>query len=355
MIWSKQKRREELALAEQAQGLRFDIFERVHLSEEVEGIEQLEEIELLPHIQVVSQGDQAVLKGHLMLSGAFAGGENRSGGALEHSIPVEITLPMNRIPNLNEIGVEIENFDIDMVSPRTLNVTGVLSLNGIEVLTTSGDWKEGDSAEEVFSAETASTREEKEETSVTASREAREEQTVEPVAEVVEEAAEEVVEEAAEAALPENPELANPEPVLEAVEEAVEEAVPEKKEMKIAFGSKRREEESETVEVKSLAGKAEATRGATSKAAAAKAAKAQAEAAEEETRSAGEAVEWKSLFLSRDSEEQQFSSVRMCIVQKEETIDSIAERYSLHPSEITLYNRLNDPTVREGQIIYIPR
>lgn len=337
-------------MAEQAQGLRFDIFERVHLSEEVEGIEQLEEIELLPHIQVVSQGEQAVLKGHLMLSGAFAGGENRSVGALEHSIPVEITLPMNRIPNLNEIGVEIENFDIDMVSPRSLNVTGVLSLNGIEVLTTSGDWKEGDSVEEVFSAESASTREEKEETSVTASREEREEreeQTVEAVEEIVEEAAEEVVEEAAEAVLPENPE-----PVIEAVEEAVEEVAPEKKEMKIAFGSKKREDENETVEVKSIAGKADATRGATSKATVEKA---QAETVEEEARGAGEAVEWKSLFLSRESEEQQFSSVRMCIVQKEETIDSIAERYSLHPSEITLYNRLNDPTVREGQIIYIPR
>lgn len=40
-------------LADQSYGLRFDIYERIHLSEDVIGIEELEEIELYPKIQVI--------------------------------------------------------------------------------------------------------------------------------------------------------------------------------------------------------------------------------------------------------------------------------------------------------------
>lgn len=121
-------------MSKQAQGLRFDIYERVNLSEETGSVEQLEELELSPHIQVISQGEQAVLKGHLLLSGQYgAGEENRDIKKLEHRIPVEITLPMNRIPDMNNMGVEIESFDIDMHSSRSLNVTGVLLLSGIEM------------------------------------------------------------------------------------------------------------------------------------------------------------------------------------------------------------------------------
>lgn len=48
---------------DQPQGLRFDIYERIHLTEEAAGIAELEEIELLPRIQVVTHGDHAALRG----------------------------------------------------------------------------------------------------------------------------------------------------------------------------------------------------------------------------------------------------------------------------------------------------
>jgi stage VI sporulation protein D len=112
-------------------GLRFDLYERVHLAEKIDGLEQLDQIELLPYIEVDVQDDQVVLRGHLKLSGQYAEGVGESPGRLEHEIPVEITLPKSRISSLEEIGVEIEHFDVDLIAPQTLNVTGVLQLNGV--------------------------------------------------------------------------------------------------------------------------------------------------------------------------------------------------------------------------------
>ena len=39
-------------------------------------------------------------------------------------IPVEITVPLNRVSSLDDIAVEIENFDVDLLSKRSLNITG---------------------------------------------------------------------------------------------------------------------------------------------------------------------------------------------------------------------------------------
>lgn len=127
-------------------GLRFDIYERVHLPEHSSAIDELDEVELTPQIQVAVERNQAVVKGALQLVGTYSGqaeGEARQTHTLEHRIPVEITLPISRVRSVDAITVEIENFDIDLLSARSLNVTGVLSLNGIELESVStGTWTE---------------------------------------------------------------------------------------------------------------------------------------------------------------------------------------------------------------------
>ena len=45
----------------------------------------------------------------------------------------------------------------------------------------------------------------------------------------------------------------------------------------------------------------------------------------------------------------------MCIVQKEDTLESIAKRYQITTREIQLMNRLSDQDVTVGQVIYLPR
>lgn len=149
-------------MSEQQPGLRFDIYERVHLPEEVSAIQELDEVELTPQIRVTVEGDQAIVKGFLLLTGSYTGqaegegvGETRT---LEHRIPVEITLPINRVRSLDDISIEIENFDIDLLSARSLNVTGVLSLSGIEMQTGEPDvWHE---EEEVLFVHEAAKRDE---------------------------------------------------------------------------------------------------------------------------------------------------------------------------------------------------
>ncbi|WJH32534.1 hypothetical protein N6H14_19505 [Paenibacillus sp. CC-CFT747] len=137
-------------MTEQRSGLRFDIYERVHLPDGLAGVRELEEAELVPHIQVSEERDYAVIKGHLFLSGRYAGDNGELGCRLEHLIPVEITMPFNRVHRVEDIRVEIDQFDIDKLSDRSLNVTGVLSLHGIEMLDSSSPaWEEAQD-EEVF-------------------------------------------------------------------------------------------------------------------------------------------------------------------------------------------------------------
>lgn len=65
-------------------------------------------------------------------------------------------------------------------------------------------------------------------------------------------------------------------------------------------------------------------------------------------------VEWKNLFLGTIVDQTPFRKVKLCIVQREDTLDAIADRYQLSTRELQLYNRLSEQVVEEGQILYIP-
>lgn len=56
-------RGEDLGVSDQTNGLRFDVYERVHLPDDVAAIEELEEIELVPRIQVIDQEIMPCLEG----------------------------------------------------------------------------------------------------------------------------------------------------------------------------------------------------------------------------------------------------------------------------------------------------
>lgn len=504
-------RREDVALSE-SQGLRFDIFERVRLIEEINGLDRLDEIELSPHIQVLSQEDQAVLRGHLQLTAKFAESDGIRGTLLEHQIPVEITLPMKRVPNLDQIRANIDHFDVDLVSPNTLNVTGTLSLSGIDFTQEMSEWRNEQHNEEVFVHHAQQTVNVDGEPAKSATTERTGDPSSQPDELVREEAAvkpepkpepqappkvqestkplkkpEQVPEQPKMHALPKSqanpappkikdevnmkpnvepdvePEQYNPklnsnahvtptgelnpkpsmhpagelnaksniEPIAEplvkpnapppskaaneaaelsaemesrettdteaseenvAVEAATEreteaaidadttETPLEKEGVRIAFSGRKQDvaEPMNSQQIQSLfdnshtSGRAaENPQGIAEKGEDARIAKKAASPRSEhdytdqpsngvdedthaDTEHSGDALEWKRLFLSRESEEQRFSSVRMCIVQKEETIETIAERYKLNPREIVLYNGLSDQGVSEGQVLYIP-
>lgn len=461
-------------MADQSYGLRFDIYERVHLSEDVVGIEELEEIELFPKIQVIPGEEYAALRGHLLLSGLYRGqGESCQ---LEHWIPVEITIPLSRVNKLEEIAVEIENFDVDLLSARSLNITGVLSLKGIETSTLAGseEWKDSEfiaaheSGQDARSEDdfteafpTGTWREEKETKEQSRPSEASAsgsgvnsapewhsalesselpdlpelpeigQQNViswtedsplstptlwtdkEPVAPVADNPAEEAREteqlaeenfawfkrdepqdgfaerkyaesasgqdnnaaevvqavpgELNESGLPEldaYSESASPatasietETVEEYFHEDAESEIrpqpEEKKELKIALNSKKSDGavQGDEIGISKLLSTHRPNRDAETQL---EQEDGNMKLAAEELGDEEEEVRWKNLFIGNSEDQSPFRKIRLVIVQREETLDEIAERYNLSSRELQLYNRLAEHNLAEGQVLYIP-
>ncbi|MFB5678527.1 LysM peptidoglycan-binding domain-containing protein [Paenibacillus terreus] len=431
-------------------GLRFDIYERVHLTEDVAGIAELEEIELVPRIQVVTQEEHAALRGHLQLQGIYRGEENEI-RELYHQIPVEITIPMNRVTRLEDISMEIENFDVDLLSLRSLNITGVLTLYGVDGTQTEEAPGWGDDSytavhtpasvevheertEEEFEQEQQYEQQyqqqqysqqyqqhyqqqqqyqqqyqQQDEHQSELQREQEQAVNEEPMqtfwnpppdpaqpqtaedhtlADVIRNEDQEIAdytsgnpvvweleperEETVKAVAREPESVPEQEPVEvfkqeipvedERPEEPVSFAEPsvttssdtsaeEKKEPKVAFGSKKETGaiEAEAVPFSSLLPQRPAR---------------EAELAYDESTDlsiSGEGDEprtengkWKTLFQHGFQEENQFRKVRLCIVQREETLETIAERYELSARELQMHNRLSEQSVEEGQVLYIP-
>ena len=435
-------------LTTQHNGLRFDIYERVHLSEGAIGIQDLEGVELVPHIQVIPQGDQALLRGNLFLTGTFIDELGRSDQTLEHLIPVEITLPMNRVQRMEDIAVEIENFDVDLLSSRSLNITGVLSLAGLE-LVSDGDteaWREtenevvfvheardphkvtpAEASDEAFgdvssffdssdqaSAETESWELRSEKVEPTSKWptgqqaqsvsqpapnvfqaaqqnepqpapnvfQAAQQNVPQPASNVFQAAQQNVpqpapnVFQAAQQNVPQPAPNVNPAPLpvqetgkgpetlkpqeAQKTQEAptaqafgdLNPTVAPDKDLKVGVGSKKTPEPpTAPAPLYKSFGLSNLFSPGSSK----KEKRDPEETFGEEAESVAEKVEWKNLLLTSKDEEQGFKRLRLCIVQKEETLESIAKRYDLNPREIALYNRLGDNEVSEGQIVYIPK
>ncbi|WP_310551416.1 LysM peptidoglycan-binding domain-containing protein [Paenibacillus glufosinatiresistens] len=430
---------------DQSNGLRFDIYERVQLPQDLPGIAELEEVELVPDIRVVPKGSQAELYGRLVLTGLYRSEDDRT-QRLEHFIPVEITVPLTRVGSIEEVGVEIDNFDIDLLSMRTVNLTGVLSLRGVgepagmpawqkeeytvayapsgsasdqraepaspaeeESLYENSLWTYGEGLSEeseperdseepqAYEPETgfypglqnepeltvAALGLDKKDESVTF-REKCESEPVEaapeegwaalsqaapreaaaPAATLAdgEEAAGVREPEAEEPAAAEWADAASSAPWATPLEaaapldpEAAEDAAAfppeEKPDLKVALGSKKEAsgDGGAAVTFSSLLSSSRNLGERTGNP--------DPEEKEEQGAAAGAASgepEWKSRFIRSLEGTEPFRRVRLCIVQREETLDSIAEKYRISARELTLYNRLASGAVEEGQILYIP-
>ncbi|WP_442603454.1 LysM peptidoglycan-binding domain-containing protein [Paenibacillus sp. KN14-4R] len=421
-------------MAEKGKGLRFDIYERVHLADESIGIHELNEVELIPHIQVVVQQEQAILKGNLLLTGQYVGEDQNDKRSLEHLIPVEITLPMSRIQKIEDIMVEIENFDVELLSTRNLNVTGVLSLHGVEVTSNQPVEPAWLKEEMSFKHEVSAPRwdQEAEEVLHTAStsldepwtpsdpipsyqpwqspsdyrdsgvRDAWTAPTVMDQADQVESSVDadtalnDLALQASYIPTSEQLDLRSDtqqqeyEPQIEAypnIHEAFDQeaqfhhaahdavvsydavasydapnsssfADDEPKELKVAFASKKVEEntdnefqaqpqsQSKTFGIQNLIKPSSQIEARADNA---------APAAVETDHSRLNGLEWRRLFLREDSENPQFSRVRMYIVQKDDSIEDIARKYSVNQRELLQYNSKGLEDVQAGQILYIPR
>ncbi|WP_276352841.1 LysM peptidoglycan-binding domain-containing protein [Cohnella caldifontis] len=430
-------------MTEPFNGLRFDIYERVNLPEQAAAIGELEEIELVPNMRALNQEDHVLLKGHLLLSGVYRAADDRGGmSRLEHRIPVEISLPQNRVSRLEDLTVEIDNFDVDVLSARSLNVTGVLALRGLQAESQPAPVWRDDSFTVVHQAgeEPADASELREaELSFGGSEEPAETSQAQPfvdeenadldgsrdfayseppspggawnfegvsspadsdtgnsavpaplewksevgwgdipvradssgtgIPDSISDSEESPADDRQELSVEEMTDVAedpifggtidsDPQPAAESVEPAAAEPAPEKPaEMKVALGGKPLDSSERVpsgVGLLSMLGDKGAAKEALQKAMRSALEEEEQERREADRSSTGDELEWTKLFLSKGSESQEFSKVKMCIVQKEETLDSIAARYNVQTRELQLRNRLSDIYVSEGQVLYIP-
>jgi stage VI sporulation protein D len=418
-------------VSDQLNGLRFDIYERVHLPDDVVAIEELEEVELVPHMQVLPQEDQVLLRGHLLLSGVYRSQESSEVSQLEHWIPVEISLPLNRIQSVDQLAVEIDNFDVDLLSSRSLNVTGVLALRGLQVHAYQEQqapiWRD-DSFTVVHQTEPElaaplsieyaqteylevdeperiddwSLQAETEELPLEAAKESswlamfqnlensRQDQEAsddlfaEEKAALVEAQWGDVSTERDDSVgmnapsmnfneednpmldnlILDHPILDNPVPDNLIADSSVlefahlpEETIEDRQDLKVALGGKPLDSVQSQqfgVGLLSQLGEKGAKREADLRLLEAAQAEEKVLAASQSNASTGDELEWTRLFLNNGTEAHSFRKVKMCIVQREDTLELIATRYQIQPRELQLYNRLHDPYLSEGQVIYIP-
>lgn len=59
--------------------------------------------------------------------------------------------------------------------------------------------------------------------------------------------------------------------------------------------------------------------------------------------------------MFQSDEERTFTKMRLCIVQDQDTIQSIAKKYEVEPLIIMNENNLQDDHISEGQLLYIPK
>lgn len=410
-------------MTEQSKGLRFDIYERIHLADDTIGINELHDTELIPHIQVIAQDEQALLRGNLVLTGQYVGENLSDKRTFEHLIPVEITLPMSRITSLADILVEIENYDVELLSTRNLNVTGVLSLHGVEVASDfplHGIQEPPNYEQEAKPVDLSLQNPWKAEEEITFSHQPVDELplTQPPVEKKPEVHLHQYVE--PEVALETRVDLPQPlqadylwqqqlhevvepeitytrtldnydgyatsyvppnyEYEIENQEEDIQaslhyEAPPEipvqeeVKELKVAFGSRSKEDlfvEENSFGIKSLlrsnasqeqvanTPSPSGTGTGTGTGSASASASGSASGTGQET-PRPDSLEWRKLFLRQDSDQQEFRKVKMCIIQKEDTLEGIARKYGINERELQQFNSLTNVDVQTGQIIYIPR
>lgn len=72
------------------------------------------------------------------------------------------------------------------------------------------------------------------------------------------------------------------------------------------------------------------------------------------SRSKEEVADLRYLAGMFNEEEERYTKMRLCIVQEKDTLETIADRYKTTTFQIVNQNRLEDDTVVEGQLLYIP-
>ncbi|MFC0297011.1 stage VI sporulation protein D [Geobacillus jurassicus] len=255
---------------------------------------------------------------------------------LSHRFPIDITIPKSRIRSLEDVYVTVESFDYELDENGRLLITADISISGISEAPLDNELlvDEEDDGEPLFAPFESIARkevdDEEAETLASGSFDAAEEKQL-----VAQESG--FFAPIGEAAAVRHEET----PSSSEKEEAKEPFLPLETETKAV--SAQAEED--------IASLLPPTEAKVSIGAAKKAAE---EEEEEETKAKSEnALYLTKLFAKSGAEE--FTKVKICIVQQGDSLDKIAERYDVTVSQLLRANDLESPDdVHEGQLLYIP-
>lgn len=245
-------------------------------------------------------------------------------GQIEHRFPIDITIPYSRIESLDDIYVTVESFDYVLPEKNCIRVSADVAISGM----VDDDQKEEETEledERLDQTEQSEPEESVPELEVEAAPQPQQEEAYDPFHYEALRQFDETTENS------DHPETVETQegPLIEMKTRTNESEEPVQVQNQLVSSYHEEEGEDDTPQGRK-----------------------DEEVAEEE-----EPVrEENALYLTKmlTKEEEHFSSVKMCIIQRGESLSTIAARYDMQPSQLVRVNGLRSEEVEEGQILYIP-
>jgi stage VI sporulation protein D len=288
-------------------------------------------------------------------------------GEIKHFFPIDVTIPISRIQNLDDVYVQVESFDYDLPEKSCIQLTADISISGMTGQQESVEKR----LEQEFEKEAIKPEPPKYGAVPTAfSFEAKKRPEVglmapgnnpsHPFAPVNEDTVES--EELSEEKVTEQPPAFAASPTTRDTHETtdieqvdnVEELEAEARAEIVELAAEEAEEE---IEVRDAApSETKINLAPLKKIADAPALEGSPEEDTVEEKEVQSPREENALYLTSmlSKGEEKFSKWKMCIIQENESLDTIADRYDISTSQLVRMNRLQGEQVEEGQILYIP-
>ncbi|MCS1351454.1 LysM peptidoglycan-binding domain-containing protein [Mechercharimyces sp. CAU 1602] len=379
--------------------LRFDISEKVRLHPHQPGMDTLLELDLYPDVEIEEQDTHLKIHGYLRLNGAYRSNDQATSAQMQaevneekqeeiaYVIPVEISLPTDKA-DLELLAAEVEAFDYQVLSPFELQIEALLTIDGLIDDGNQAPATREEAPEASFAGARAQEDEGREELTTSQTEEAEEADSVSAESDLPRSEAQELMMatsqlDSQERDVPDSYEF-RAEQDHEYDKKDTERLEEEEREIRASHLEKKRqrltpsdiadygEEEFESstelignkyersnvhpirpeIEEVSLSSvsadsSAEESSSTTTEVAA------EARAGTRAEKSSGTSLEWARRLVRE--EEPSFVRMRMVIAQKNDSVDTIADRYNLASSRIMKLNSLDSHALEEGQIVYIPR
>lgn len=244
-----------------------------------------------------------------------------------HRFPVEISVPRDRIIDTNDVTVSVESFDYELSNQNELRITSMIHIHGISHLNENSSESDVDDEQDLLEEQKINDPIERESFEFEVKKEADDEEIVADHSET-----EQPVLQSDDHTEKDRWKYKEPQSIKEFLDKK------SKQEETIKTNIVEKEIDEETTDTEDMV-----------------------ESSEEE--SIDEVAEKKSVsFLAKlfreddeeEEEEESYSQMRICIVQENDTLETIAERYEVPKLQLLKQNRLEDDHLNEGQLLSIP-